>query len=285
MSFASKKIPDKIESAEIMEREDDITKIFAVFSTKSKRDILELLRDDVPLRLTDISDRIGLSKPLTKMHLDSLNEMGIVRKTQRNQFVVTGQGVTLLTRLELIKRISENVGFYCNHSLGDIPEFLIERLTAIRHSTLIPRLTDVFVSLETIVKECKSFFYCVVSQPPFIVTESLALKLKDDIKLGVILGKNSIGFENTDFFHTLGVTTNTSQESFERRLVERVSVNVFVTEKRGAIMLPFSNGDTIDTSSMLTSTDSRFIEWCLDFYRHKRKDSQPFSRTPRCDVS
>lgn len=64
---------------------------------------------------------------------------------------------------------------------------------------------------------------------------------------------------------------------FERRMVEQVSVALFIADDgEAAISFPNTKYE-VDMNTMFVGEDPMFCEWCSDYFDFILKDSKPFS--------
>jgi predicted transcriptional regulator len=72
------------------------------------------------------------------------------------------------------------------------------------------------------------------------------------------------------------------------RMVKKIGAAVIITDKEGAVMFPYIDGET-DMRTMFYSSDvnsdaGQFHDWCIDFFKHNWDNSQYYNRGKLVEV-
>ena len=75
-----------------------MNKLFKALNDRTRRDILELLRDR-DLTAGDIADRFTITKPSISHHLDLLKQAGLVESVKQGQYIYYSLNTTVVDDL------------------------------------------------------------------------------------------------------------------------------------------------------------------------------------------
>ena len=246
-----------------------------IISSKIKRKILQdLSHDYVPI--SSLAEKNQLTKSALQIHLNVLENYGIVTK-QNKSFCITDLGKSLLNQCKIFDFLGKNKGFFEDHDLGDIPSHLAKSLSMISNSELVQGLPPNFVRWSHVIKNAKKFVYCIFTQPPILIADPVLEKISERLEIKILLGKNSIINYDNEFVEKMGLRELQHRQNFQKRMAEKIMVNLLVSEKEACLMFPYKNGET-DIQNNFVSNNSNFQNWCLDFFNFKWESAESFAR-------
>ena len=227
-------------------------------------------------QISEFAKKNSYTVPALQLHLKVLENNGIVIK-QNGSFCITELGKGFLNQFETFKFLLENKDFFEEHDLGDIPPHLAKSLAMLSDSELIQGLPPNFVRWSQVIKNAQEFVYCIFTQPPILMADPILEKISESLEIKVLLGKNSIINYDNEFVEKMGLRKLQPYSSFQKRIAEKIMVNLLVSEQESCLMFPYKNGET-DIQNNFVSSNVHFQNWCLDFFNFKWESAQPFAR-------
>ena len=179
-------------------------------------------------------------------------------------------------KLSLLTFLQENNTYFATHDFDDVPESLLRQIEKLSKSRLLDGVWHNFTVWKKIVTESDKFLFCILFQPPFLLSDVMSEKLSRGIELKLLFGKNSDIPDCNDLVENLDLNKIRTQEKIKRRIVENVGVNIIMSEKECSLMFP-QNGVS-DMHKSFVSEDPAFLQWCQEFFCHKWNNGSDFSR-------
>lgn len=246
--------------------------LFSIFENKTNLDILNTLKNK-SLTKKELIEKIPVSSLGT--NLTKLKNLGLIEQNQQ-KFLINKKGNLILQKIFLMNFISKNNQYFLTHGFGDVPSHLMSKIDCISECELVLGTFPTVSRLKNIVNEAQKSLYCIFTQPPFLLADSIYNRISNDVDLFLLFGKNSDIPDCNDLVEKLELDKQ-KQHKFKQRISENVQVNIIASENQACIMLPDRNEIT-DMQNILIGNNSDFIKWCHDFFNHKWKSAESFSR-------
>lgn len=237
-------------------------------ASQTRRSLLQKL-DKQDYKLSKIASELDLTIQEAHRNVTRLSKLGLVEKTFDNSFSISSYGKFIINQLAPFEFLLQNEDYFKKHTTGDLPIKFIERLGALRNSTLVCGIGSVLERWKKMGREAKTSIKSITIHYPLDAIAIFAAKPKEGVKLSYIFGQNTEVPEARDeMLKKIGWTKLMSSGLVKRRMLESIQVNVTVTEKEACVFFPDLKGQT-DMLSGFFSGDNQFLEWCNDFFNYQ----------------
>jgi predicted transcriptional regulator len=132
---------------------EEILRLLACSDLRSS--LAKALRDGKKMTLTELSDHVGASSPAAVHALGALGKEHVTRQDEKRNYLLTNIGEIVTRKFEeinvAITALSQNMDFWLNHDLSDIPKHLLDKIECLADSSVLSSTpTDVFKTFNTL---------------------------------------------------------------------------------------------------------------------------------------
>lgn len=250
-----------------------LSSLLSLFNDKDNRDVLSLLeQNSLKTTLTPNSHVLASSD----IQVKQFEKLGLIENNDDvTRLNVVGK--TLSHKLSFFEFLSKHNHFFTHHEFGDISLPFMSRLECVSECDLIEGTFPNTTRWKNIVNDAEEFLYCIFAQPPFLLADSVFEKISQGLNVFLLFGKNSDIPDCNDLVEKLELNKPKSDDKFQKRISDKIQINIIASEKEASLMLPDRMGVT-DMQSSLISDNTDFLKWCHDFFNYKWNLSEPFSR-------
>lgn len=259
---------------------EKISNDFMELASEQRLDIILKLSQQ-KLSLSKLSDLLNATKPEVHRNVNRLLNAELIEKNTDGSYSLTTSGSAFLTQFSSFYFIIENKKYFANHTLRHLEQKFIQRLGALTERKQINGFVRVLEKWKKIHENAQEYIYNILSEVPYSgdIIDVITLKLKNNIQIRSIFTENAvIPEERTKIFHEKGFQKYVQNGTLERRIKKNVGATVLVTEKESAVFFSNLNGIP-DLSTMFTSIDPDFHDWCYDYFEWCWKNSTIFQES------
>jgi predicted transcriptional regulator len=237
-------------------------------SNEDRHRILLLVQDKA-LRITDIAKEMGLNNPETRRHVSRLQEVGLIQRDVVGYYNLTPYGEASMLLIKEFEFLSANREYFETHTLSNIPEGFIKRIGELTASVALTNPMDFFRFTENLLKESREFVWLLVDQFPLNSLSTIAKAIDSGIKIRVVELRERILNPDLDALtseETQVLSRTRHTPLVEERMVDRVGVYLFVSDKRFVVAFPAPQGQ-FDFKGF-TATDDASLGWSRELFLH-----------------
>ncbi|ADI75077.1 transcriptional regulator, ArsR family [Methanohalobium evestigatum Z-7303] len=245
------------------------------FSEKRKELLFLLLEE--PKSLSEIKNYFGVSSPEISPRIKEMEEANLICKSDKRYHITSIGKIAakyLQPLLDYLNVIEKHEDFWKEHTLQDIPEELLERLSDLNNCELLEDSTEHIyeshkeftdnISKSTVVKGLSSIF--IPTYPPFF--EKLAI---NNVPTSLILTEPV--FEKVKNEHTEQIQTYLDAESTSLYVLDDAKLAFVVTDYFFSLSLYFENG-RFDPHKDLLGFDDSALNWGDDLFNYYKNKSR-----------
>jgi predicted transcriptional regulator len=241
-------------------------------------------------KMSTLSRILKMSMQDAKRNLDNLLSEGLVERDSRGIFSLTTYGSMIVRQIPSMDFLSRNKEYFSDHNFGEIPDKFIHRIGELNDSKFVKGYVTVIEKIKGMYADAEEYIYGMLPEVSLELVEAIVFKIKAKrIRFSYILPERAIVPKVS---HELVKDSNYIQLSHQGlingRMIRRISAAVVVTDKQGAVMFPYEDGET-DIRSMfvndnIRSDDGLFQEWCVDFFKHNWDNSDYYNKGKLVEV-
>lgn len=252
------------------------SELFMELASETRFSILSSLSRK-PAKLSSLSRELDTTVQDVHRNLNRLVQEGLVKRLD-GTFYATEYGMIVMKQIPDLLVMKKHGKFFDDHSLaGAIPDKFIQRIGALQECRAVSSVTAVFQALKKLQSSSKDSLRIIVSQAWPEEGEILIDRASHGVSVSALVGHNTIFPRNVVENILPKIEALIAKGIFERRMVERVNVALFIADDEGAaIAFPNAKGE-VDMNTMFIGEDPVFCEWCSDYFDYLWKDSRPFS--------
>lgn len=250
--------------------------LFGVLSNSKRRQMLRICSEQ-NLTPEQIAKTLNHGVMATKKHLSILQKSGLVEKNTDAEFAITQIGYGYIQNMNSFEFLNKYKDFFLEHRFGDLTSDLLMRIGDLRNCEFYYGFHIVLPRWSKIAARAKKYLNLVFLHPPIVIADSIKPRVDTNLKIRLLIGKNSDITECNEFVKNLELNKPTIRSNFEKRRCKQVQVNLIMSEKEACIIFPNNNGIT-DMHGNFISKDPDFVSWCHDFFECKWRDGEPISR-------
>ena len=267
---------------------ENLCELFFELSNEDRLRILHRLSSG-PMNITNLSEKLDLTKQEVSRHMQRLNEAMLTEKSVDGPYHLTPYCKQVLIQLEELEFLSQHRNYFVSHSISRLPQEFIKRIGELRRSKYVDGISDAFYIRQQVVKEAEEYIWGITGGPTppttaiLLVEEAIERKVK--VKKMVELSTRVVSPRTIEVLDTEDMQTMIA--AFERvmidglyevRVVEQVGVYMTMSEKEVAYLTFPSVDERYDASLVgFTSTDEKSHGWCEDLFLHYWDRAEPYS--------
>lgn len=226
-----------------------------------------------PTKLSNLSKILDYTPQGTSRNLARLVEVGLIKRNEDSDYILTPYGASSLKQLESFLFLSEKKDYMSTHWTNRLPSEFQLRIGDLRHCELVDDPLDMLSNIERIFGETEEWFKYMT--PVRIASHNslhFAINLLDS-------GASIQGIEPIDYEPTPKSLAQTPRKdlkemydhwvkgSLEYRYLDEINLKLYMSEKEVSLLtLPKIDGE-VDMFGF-TSSDPSFHRWCMDLFDH-----------------
>lgn len=227
-----------------------------------------------PAKLSTLARQLDITVQHAHQNINRLCDVGMAERWD-GTFQITEFGRLVVAQMPYFLFAKKHENFFKDHALG-VPEKFGHRISALENCRIVTSATAVFQTLKQIQSSASRSLMVIVSQAWPEEGEIFMDRARQGVKVLALVGHNTIFPRNVVEDIVPKLDELTANGIFERRMVEKVSVAVFIADDRqAAISFPNTRGE-VDMTTLFVGEDTAFCEWCSDYFEYMWKDSKPF---------
>lgn len=252
------------------------SELFMELASETRFSILASLSKK-PAKLSSLSRELDITVQDVHRNLNRLAQEGLVKRSD-GAFYLTEYGRVVMKQVSGLLVMKKHRELFEDHCLTDVlPDKFLQRIGALKDCKTVDSATAVFQSLKKLQSSSTRSLKIIVSQAWPEEGEILIDRANHEVKVFALVGHNTIFPRNVVENIMPRIDELISKRIFERRMVEQVSVALFIADDReAAIAFPNAKGE-VDMNTMFVGEGTVFCEWCSDYFDHMWKDSKPFN--------
>jgi len=249
---------------------EDLCDILFELSNEDRLSILFQIQSG-PIKLSNISNELGLTPQAVSRNLNRLVDIGLIKRNEASDYVLTPYGASSLKQLESFRFLSENKEYMSTHWTDKLPSEFQARLGDLRNCERVDDTLDALSNLERVFEEAEEWYKYIT---PFRIASHASLQFAvDQLDSGVKIR----ALEPMDYTVSEKSIARTPKEelkamrghwikgNIEYRYLDEINVRIYMSEKEVGIMsLPKIEGE-VDMMGFI-SADKRFRGWCSDLF-------------------
>jgi predicted transcriptional regulator len=253
-------------------------------SNENRYKILLLLREESK-RITDLTRNTELTTTEVRRHVSRLSELGLLRRDVEGLYHLTPYGETSLLLSQELQYLSSNSDYFEDHTPSLIPTRFLKRIGELSGSSNLTNAMNFFHQTDNLVREEKKFVWMIVDQFPIYSLPTIVESIERGVEFKIIEQRERVLNPDLD-----AVTSNEIQALSKarstplvgQRMVDEVSVYMFVSDSRWILAFPTTDGQ-FDYKGFTASDDSS-REWCRELFNYYWGEAEPRVNTPATQV-
>jgi predicted transcriptional regulator len=259
--------------------------LFFELSNEDRRRILLTIREK-PLRLTQISQGLGLTIQEVSRQLSRLEEVGLEFKDAKGYHHLTHYGEIVLRQLRGVEFTSRFREYFLTHSLDRLSSAFVDRIGDLSDSKVIINAMDFLRHTENLLKESKEYAWILVDQFPMNSLSSIVEAIERGVQFRCIEPRERMlnpDIESMTSEETQALSRTRQTPLVDQRMVDEVDVHLVLSENRCVLAFPTSDGQ-YDYRGF-TATDDSSLTWCEKLFQYYwDKGKQRTSAVPAVQI-
>ncbi len=250
---------------------------FLELASEQRLEILSRLYDQ-NLKVSTVAKEIEATVPEVFRNFERLVKAGLISKESDGRYSVSTAGRLMYNQISLVKFLSDNKKYLKTHMFSDVPDKFLQRIGALGEGQHLKGVVKVLEKWKEIYNNAESYIYNVLFEVPYTADfiEPIIKKVGQGIKLRSVFSDSAIvPSDRKQIFEKHGFKKLIEDGKVERRMKENIKTIVILNEKEACVMFPTSDGSP-DVSEGFYSKDTKFHEWCLDYFTHCLNTAGPF---------
>jgi predicted transcriptional regulator len=259
-------------------------------SNDDRRRILFSLKEK-PMRLTQISKNLGLTVQETSRQISRLEEVGLEYKDPKGFHHLTHYAELVLRQLRGIEFTSQFKYYFTAHSLERLSSDFVDGIGALSGSVGIGNAMDFVRVTDILIREAGDYVWLLVDQFPINSIRSIVEAIDRGVRFRIIELRERVLDPDLDALtseETQAISRTRQTPLVEQRMVDEVDAYLLVSDKRGILAFPSSDGQ-FDFKGF-TSTDDSSLSYYRDVFQHywdgaDQRTASPVARVVRGRVT
>ena len=244
---------------------EPLSSLLFELSNEYRMTILTKLREE-PMRLSRLSEKMGLAVQETSRHLTRLSDACLIAKDPDGQFSLTPYGAHAVMLLPGFEFLAKHGHYFMTHSLSHIPPELFGRIGELSDCMFTNEVMTMFHEGEKLIRGAQEYILVISDQILMSAVPLLHQAAERGVQLKVILPEDLN--PPTDFEPWRG-----SAEFVGRRTIKKVDVFTTVSDKGGLVGFPMWNG--VADHVGFVAMDERARRWCKDLFMVHWEQAKP----------
>lgn len=224
-------------------------------------------------RISNLSKTLDFTPQATTRNVKRLVEIGLVRRNESSDYVLTPYGVTALDQLDSYIFFSENKDYMSTHWTNQLPLQFRARLGELRKCERILDPLDMIAHSAKVFDEAEKWNMYIA--PVRITSHDSKQNMVDQLEKGTKI----FAIEEIDYIPTARSLARMPKEqlramqdhwvkgNYEYRYLDKINIRMFLSEKEVSLLsFPKMDGEVDQLG--FTSADPTFHRWCRDLFKY-----------------
>jgi predicted transcriptional regulator len=219
-------------------------------SSSERMNIMQILLQE-SLKLSHVSQRLGMTVTETSRHLQRLSEVQLVQKEVDGRFSPTKYGELAIMLLSDLKFISDNRRYFLEHDVSDLPYEFSNRIGELVSSTYEIDAVRLIARVFSIIEEADEYIWAKSYQFSPNMVPLVQTKVENGVDFrGIYPTDIDIPPDLEHHIHFL----------------DKIEIRLLITDKEA--MAGFKHRSERPRYTGFFSKDSKFRKWCRDVYQY-----------------
>jgi len=230
--------------------------------------ILLLLQRKV-MRITEIAKEQRLNHPEIRRHITRLRDIGLIERDVDGYYHLTPYGEASILLFQEFEFLSANSEYFETHSLAEVPARFVKQIGELDGSNYLRNAMDFLRYTENLFKESREHVWILVDQFPMNSLSTIVETINRGVKFRIIEPKERVLNPDLDAMtseETRALSHTRRTPLVEQRMIDKVSVLLFLSESCCVLAFPTSGGQ--HDFKGFTATHDSALNWCREYFQH-----------------
>ena len=231
------------------------------------------------IKVSVIAKELEATVPEVYRNFERLVKADLISKNADGSYSITTIGKILISQVPLIGFLSDNKKYFRSHDLRDLPGKYVQRIGSLENCQHVKGFVKVLEKWKEIYSNANEYISNILYEVPYTpdLIETIAKKARAGVKIRSVFSESAIvSKERKQAFDKLGFKKMIEEGRIERRMARGVKITVIVNESEACVMFPTFEGEVDMSEAFYAGNDSRFHEWCLDYFNDSWNSAGPF---------
>lgn len=217
---------------------------------------------------TELAKKLDSTKQEVHRNFVRLTESGLIMKNNDGRYSLTTFGEIVCTQVPTLVFLSQNRGYFEEHSFGDIPHKFKMRCGQLASGRRVKGVAKILEQWKSIYKNSDEYVYEIFSEVPLDLIEPLVGRIRKGVKFNYIFSESAVVPKGRkSLLKRLKFDSLVEKGLIQRKMADSVQTVLVLSEKEACVVFPDQRGEP-DLREMFYSDDPMFHEWCLDYFRY-----------------
>jgi predicted transcriptional regulator len=241
--------------------------LFEVSNEIRHRILLLLQRNS--MRITEIAKEQGLNHPEIRRHITRLRDIGLIERDVEGFYHLTPYGEASILLFREFEFLSANNEYFETHSLAEVPARFVKQIGELGESTCVWNAMDFFRYTDNLFKESREYVWILVDQFPMNFLSTIVETINRGVRVRIIEPRERVLNPDIDAMtseETRALNRTRSTPLVEQRMLDKVSVLLFLSDSCCVLAFPTSNGQ--HDFKGFTATHESALDWCRELFQY-----------------
>ncbi len=240
--------------------------LFELSSSERMAIMLELLNN--ASKLSQLSQKLGLTAPEASRHLQRLGDAGLIQRGADGLYGVTPFGKLMLSQLSGLDFAVKQKEYFQDYDVFCLPYEFINRLGELAEGKVFDEPFRTLEETARSFREAEEYVWIISDKNLSLLSPGMAEKLKGGpFDLKIILPAE-------EYYPEKVAPIPSKTPGIQKRVLPKVEFRVVVTEKIAGISLPHRS-NSLDYGALIGS-DPKLHKWCRDLFMYYWDKSEPY---------
>ena len=257
---------------------EDYAQYFLEVSSEQRLKIIQLL-DENEYRLSELTKKLGATKPEVHRNLERLEKSGFVIKKINAHFELTTLGQMVLGLIPNLAFVIKNKKYFLEHPINSLPHKFISRFGELYECKFVKSYVDVFEYWKKIYENSEEYIYNILYEVPYFddFTKPILNRLSNGVKIkSIFYEKAMVSSSRNEVVKKLKKYIDNGD--IQRMMTKKIGAAVILNEKQACLIFPDSDGK-LDAGNAFVGDNFLFHQWCFDYFNYSWYNSNPFVET------
>lgn len=228
-----------------------------------------------PARLSTIARELDTTVQDVYRNINKLAESGLVTRGGDGKFELTELGMIVLRQIPFFHFVKKHDKFFEKHTVRDLPDKFVLRMGELEGCELFSNVTQVLEKIKKLESNTHEQLRLMIAQAWTEEGNILADIVRGGVDVFLLAGGNTI-LPREVIESTMELDRLRIAGKIKARLVNRVSIAMYIADNQSAILFPNISG-AIEMNSVFIGSQPKAKEWCLDLFNHMWESAGPFN--------